>query len=71
MIVLLSVEESAPVMSGYEVALAKARAQIRALQADNLRMRDEVAESERELNKLRKSYKAVCIYAGVKCVLEI
>lgn len=56
MIVLLSAEESAPVMSGYEVSLAKARAQIRALQADNLRMRDEVAESERSLNELRKQY---------------
>ena len=59
--ILISVEEIPAARSARrseEPALEKARKQIAALQADNLRMRDLVAEEERELNAMRKSLNA-------------
>ena len=57
--IILSVEETPAANCSDGPALAKARPQIAALQTDNLRMRDEIAESERALIELRKTYKAV------------
>ncbi len=57
MIVLLGVESVPIDARNEESALFKARAQVAALQADNLRMRDELAESELRLKTVITEYR--------------
>lgn len=67
MIVLLSVEEAPDANRCEESDLDKARAQIRVLQADNIRLRGEIAKSERELRAVRMAYDdLLAVSLGIK-----